>query len=372
MFKFPNLTKKLRALGLKLNVYMPNLPLKTRLELLSESELIPPPSRPLSSNSIRRARDLQEPLPWKFEGNVRPIRIPRIREDRSNLWPKTRLVSTVWPGDRYSFQDEEQYLQEYRSSHYAFSPKKGGWDTMRSIEILFSDCIPIIPNIGRSPDLALFGYPKTFLAEIWKFAQDGALPVPDNYDRQWLNDWAQRHLTSQAQAKFLLDESGYRPDDRGGVHLLDLGGMRAPNYVSMGILVGLLRNVGTKNLTSNRIPDYLTKPAPPYPNGLYGRGFGYAGELSNLRDLESTTISLERSLERDVVAAATSNANLLIMTNAESLDANPEFRLTLVKELSSTARNLAIVHSGDLPLSSSEIDNLAGFGTLFLREVPDS
>jgi len=216
----------------------------------------------------------------------------------------------------------------------------------------------------------MFGYPKTFLGEVWKLVQSGDLPVPDKEDNHWLRSWAQENLTCDSQAKFLLAEMGYRLDDPKDIHFLDLGRMVIPNYVSMGLLVGLVRTVGRQTLSVSHIPDYLTNTGGLNPDQLYGRGFGYSGELSTLQASHSQQMPSEDSIQGAVRAALTAKPNLLIIANTEVLDANPATRLSIVEELSKAATRVAIVHSGDIPLDPAGVDGLSGFGTLFLREIP--
>ena len=366
--KFPDLSRRLRILGIKLNVYMPRLSRAIRLETLNQNDCALPPSRTPKSTAIRKARDLQEPLQSKFEGNVRPIRIPLIRSDNGTQWPKTRLISTIWPGDHYSYLDEEQYLSEYRRSHYAFSPKKGGWDTMRTIEIMFSDCIPIIPQIEKLPDLAMFGYPKTFLGEVWKLVQAGDLPVPDQEDHAWLRGWAQSHLTCEAQAKFLLAESGFDIESSGRVHFLDLGRMLQPHYVSMGLLVGLKRFLGSKRVRSMHLPSYLTSREVASLDSLYGRGFGYVGELSQELGVNELFNSLEALIQEVQKQTLNKSDDLIVIANTESLDAEKDMRQQHISVLSKLVKRIAIVYSGDHPLALNETNLLSAQGTLFVRE----
>jgi len=75
---------------------------------------------------------------------------------------KTKLVATVIPGDKttYNFTEEDAYYNDYCFSLYGFTWKKLGWDCFRHHELLFSSCIPIFPDIDECPRQTLTRFPK--------------------------------------------------------------------------------------------------------------------------------------------------------------------------------------------------------------------
>ena len=64
---------------------------------------------------------------------------------------KTKRLSSIIPNmnREYTFKTEEEYYNEYRSSQFAVSPRKAGWDCMRHWEIIANMCVPIIPGVEK-------------------------------------------------------------------------------------------------------------------------------------------------------------------------------------------------------------------------------
>lgn len=152
----------------------------------------------------------------------------------SSVQEKTKNVATVVPGDKstYLFRDEDAYYEDYRSSRYALTWKKLGWDCFRHHEILFSSCIPIFPDIKECPPLTLTHYPKNICMEILnsglivepcrKFQQYHDLycfvdfkidssKISDNYYTDILGrlrEHALKHLTSRSMVEYILHRAG--------------------------------------------------------------------------------------------------------------------------------------------------------------------
>jgi len=68
----------------------------------------------------------------------------------SSLANRPHFLSSTIPGEPFSFDSWDDYLLEYQSSYFALSTKKGGWDTFRHLEILFSGTIPLIPRLAKA------------------------------------------------------------------------------------------------------------------------------------------------------------------------------------------------------------------------------
>lgn len=367
VIKFPRQTKALRRLGIPVNAYMPWLN-RSVARLVFSSELEIGASQKFEIG-LAKHREKQNGLSQVFEGNVRPIRISRIRKTKPRITDKTRIFSSIIPGDAYSFSDEAEYLHQYENSYFAFSPKKGGWDTMRTIEIFFSDCLPIIPNLESQNELSLWGYPKDFLSSVWKSMQNGKnLALPDKSDLAWLANWREQYLTCESQAMFILNQANFAIEGREKVLYLDLGMMETPNYVSMANFVGLYRCLGSSRFITINIPDFLVEPATSDSINLYGRGFGYAGELSESGLKSTKRMTLTETVRQSIEILEADKKILLIVGGAEYLDHVPELRHDLIMQLRSKAFTTVIIHGGDIPLTASEEARLSDKGLLFIRE----
>lgn len=365
--RHPRLTRVLRLVGIPMSVFMPMLPLPTRRASLAETKFNFVVGSAKGPNGLFEVIQRQAELNTTFEGKERPIRISHIRKPREVSGVRDRLISNLWPGDSYSFDFENEYLQQYEKSHYAFSPRKGGWDTMRTTEIVFSGGIPIIPKLRDAHPLTLYGYPKDFLIEVWELAKNGQLPVPLPEDHRWLLKWALKHLTSQAQAEFLLRESGFTQPTSEQVLFIDLGLLIQPDYVSMGVLVGLHRALGDKLLTLHA-PDFLVSRDPSAPEGLYGKGFGYFGELRGSQLSDQHIGSLEELIRRAHLELRSGSIGLLVVCGLERLDSMPDIRRQYLDSLVSGAWNSALVYGGDSTWQAGDREHFARSSTLFLRE----
>lgn len=89
---------------------------------------------------------------------------------------KTKVLATVVPGklDTYIFRNEEPYYSDYKSSKYALTTEKGGWDCFRHYEILANGCIPLFPSLEKCPPQTMTFFPKQLVTE--------ANNTPNNYD----------------------------------------------------------------------------------------------------------------------------------------------------------------------------------------------
>lgn len=364
----PRLTIMLRLVGFRLNAYMPKLPREIVRETLQD---IPPAmvhGIRLKKSALGELIEAQEPPSLDFRGNIRPIRISRLRRNSMPPAERVRLISSIWPGDKYGFESEVDYLSDYQKAHYAFSPKKGGWDAMRHLEIMSGGCIPIIPGIGLTPDMSLFGYPKSFLSGVWNLVERASLPVPTQGQRDWLQSWGDRYLSSEAQARFLLSESQFNIGSQELVLLVDLSLASGPDYVSMGTLVGLHRALRSDQLLTLSVPEYLLNKNAGFYKSLYGRGFAYSGELADSGLQPRHFPSLEVLLEKAMLVISQNSVSLLVVSGIDYLDNNPELRLKYLTALTSLVPKTALIHGGDFILSSFEQERLSQLGMLFIRE----
>jgi hypothetical protein len=159
--------------------------------------------------------------------HVRPIAFS-IPEDRlaSGEEPKTKLLGThvvdpevaaLVPGAavRYAFDSEDAYYDDLRSSRFAVTTKKAGWETLRHYEIAASGTVPCFRDLQRKPPSSA------------PFGLDESNCVPYNDPRALLEQlaaiddaryaslragalaWARRN-TTRARALELLEAIGVR------------------------------------------------------------------------------------------------------------------------------------------------------------------
>ncbi len=372
--RFPKITSSLRGLGIPVNGYLPKLPRTIREASLNGGALREQPLRGRFYPTLQDLIDEQEAPPLDFKGNIRPIRISRLRKEPSlpRGLDERKGISPIWPGDPYEFESEYKYLEHYASYSFAFSPRKGGWDTMRSVELCSVGTFPIIPGLERTGGSVLYGYPKVLLSKLWEMARNGWLPSPTAEQHQWLRGWAEQHLTASAQANFLLSQLQYFGSKRGEVLYLDLNLAMTPDYVSMGTLVGLHRVLG-QNLKTFSWPSYLVSNSKESSKKLYGRGFGYSGELSgeaqgsSLQDLNyPSSIEALVGYAQDVISQ--SNVSHIVIGGLEYADEAPRTRLQVIRAIEDLGLPVALVYGGDFTLSKKTVSELAKSSLLFVRE----
>jgi hypothetical protein len=101
-----------------------------------------------------------KPISFAFPENKIQVSVPN----------KEKLLAQIIPGvsETFTFNDEESYLNDYRSSLFGFTWRKAGWDCLRHYEILGSDCIPLFLDIEACPETICTTIPKSILKEYYK------------------------------------------------------------------------------------------------------------------------------------------------------------------------------------------------------------
>ena len=79
--------------------------------------------------------------------------------------------------DSYIYDNEKDYYNDYRKSHFAYTCKKGrdemineGWDCMRHYEILACGCVPFFTDIEKCQTSTLARFPKDLCIEAKKIS----------------------------------------------------------------------------------------------------------------------------------------------------------------------------------------------------------
>lgn len=83
----------------------------------------------------------------------------------SSIPKKTQSFSSIIPGNRYSFSNQEDYYKEYQKSYFAITHRKNGWDCLRHYEILMNGCIPYFIDLDKCPKNTMFLLPKDLIIE---------------------------------------------------------------------------------------------------------------------------------------------------------------------------------------------------------------
>ena len=194
---------------------------------------------------------------------------------------KTKEISDIVPGEPYSFDDQDAYLEEYAQSHYAYTQKKAGFDCMRHLEILAAGSVPLFEEPWTIPKFTMTHYNK----ELFEKGKE-ANPF------EW-RDHFMKHLTAPAMVKYICDSIGVSDPKR--VLFMDNAVPLMPDYLSMGLFYGCKELFGENMDVLEEIPyaydDYDKDVAQ-----LYGRGFNYTKLLPASAKSKTTPSEISASL----------------------------------------------------------------------------
>jgi hypothetical protein len=221
---------------------------------------------------------------------------------------KTKLISTIIPGNvkTYTFNTEESYYNEYKSSIFALTTKKGGWDCMRHYEVLANGCIPYFPSIEYCPNTILALLPKELLIQgnaLYKKYKNTKFEDIDinecNALSQKLLEYTRDNLTTVAMAKYFINTLDIPNVKR----ILMLNGKTNPDYLRCSLLHGLKELLGTNCHDSPKVPHIYKSNTIDYQK-LYGNGYSYSNLLDpSLHDesLETTLIDDIKAMKYDII-----------------------------------------------------------------------
>jgi hypothetical protein len=224
--------------------------------------------------------------------------IPRVKLVRHKT-RKTKVTSSLVPGDMstYVYDTEAAYYDEYRSSLFAITTKKGGWDCMRHYEILACGCVPYFPGLEACPANTMALLPKRhMLAANALYARFRSKAISELTDREIaaydalraaLLGYTERFLTTERVAAYMLRAANHSE----ARSVLFLSGCGYPDYLRCLTLHGL------KVLMGARCHDY-PKVAHMYDvgadnRGLYGKGFSYSGLLDPATHDDALDVAIE-------------------------------------------------------------------------------
>lgn len=106
----------------------------------------------------------------KKHPSIKPISFGFPRNKMHGDLPnKEKLLGHVIPGvsETFIYNDEDSYFMDYRTSMFAYTWKKSGWDCLRHYEIICNDCIPIFLDIKHCPETNCTTLPKKLLMEYY-------------------------------------------------------------------------------------------------------------------------------------------------------------------------------------------------------------
>lgn len=239
--------------------------------------------------------------------------------------PDRRVVASIIPGEPYSFEDYASYLREYQSSKFGITIKKGGWDCFRHLEITAAGAIPLMPDVARCPDWAMFHYPKGAMRQVVeRFKRGEDLPIEAWADFQ---RWFEKHLTSTAMAGFILKRVCYQS---GRIIFLDAGLNSIPDYLSVMTYKGLKEQLGPDNVIAPLGSESVYSDWTGDTANLHGLGFGYTKVLdASFRSLEEVsarglTEALRLITDEDFVVVGNVSRNIELANSVNSLSRSPD------------------------------------------------
>lgn len=110
-----------------------------------------------------------------------------------------------WSGKAgWKIKNEQEFYNQYRTSTFAITQKKGGWDCLRHYEILMNGCIPLFEGLENCPDQTLAFLPKLLLLYIRENIKNFSADTLEHYIGYLLNHTI-KYLTTESMAKYVLE-----------------------------------------------------------------------------------------------------------------------------------------------------------------------
>ena len=208
---------------------------------------------------------------------------------------RSQIISSIVPGLPYSFENEEDYYNEYKKSYYALTHKKGGWDCYRHIEIFLNGAIPLMPDAFEIPEYSMVHYPKRTLRAVTEKSKN-LIQTPTAETRAKIKDFFNENLTSRAMAKYFLTCAGVVDVSR--ILFIDHRLPFSPDHFSFLSLIGLKQEFG-KSCVAMQPVRYLHQNWKGDASHMFGRGFGYVRSLpADTADSHHLIMSLKSVAKR--------------------------------------------------------------------------
>jgi hypothetical protein len=242
-----------------------------------------------------------------YKNNLLPISFSIPEEKickKLDISIKTKMEALVKPlidrNQPYKYDKEEDYYNDLKTSFFAYTCKRNGFDALRHYEILANNCIPYFSDLDEYPKNILYFFPKELIKEsnkLYRNVKD--LNIEDfvtNYE--YINEYTnilqklmihtKKYLTTISLANYILTTSNNKP-----LNILLLSPNENQDYLKCLTLHGF------KTLFGNKCHDYPKIPCvykSCNSNSLYGNGFTYSKILDdNYRD-----DSLDNTIEEDL------------------------------------------------------------------------
>lgn len=205
---------------------------------------------------------------------------------------KNKILSNLIPGNKttYSYNNEDEYYDEYKQSYFAITMKKSGWDCMRHYEIICNGCIPYFYDIEKCPKNTLSLLPKDLLLqgnELFHVLFNNNNQITNEFINDYnkllnkLIDYTRKNLTTEAVSKYILKQVNFNYEDTENIKILFLSGDTSPDYLRCLTLHGF-KKIFKKNCQEYPKINHIYKSNNIDYKSLYGKGFTY----SNLLDSE--------------------------------------------------------------------------------------
>ena len=216
---------------------------------------------------------------------------------------KTKILSHIIPNftGKYVYNNEIDYYNEYKSSYFAITTKKSGWDCMRHYEILANGCMPCFINIEQCPKYTMYLLPKDLLIEAnilyQKFDKKEMSDLNETIINEYnilltkLLEYTRNHLTTKKLVKYVLEKSNFEHVKK----ILYLSGDCSPDYLRCITLHGFKELFGAKCHDYPKIPHIYKTNNIDY-SSLYGKGVTY----SNLLDHTTRNDKLDETIIQDI------------------------------------------------------------------------
>lgn len=214
---------------------------------------------------------------------------------------KTKLMSNLIPGNisTYIYNTEEEYYNEYKSSLFATTTKKGGWDCMRHYEILASGTIPYFPNIEKCPQRTMALLPKDLIKQgnalfekIKKEHINEETQIECNKLIRSLLEYTRSNLTTVKMAQYILNMT----NNSNVSNILYLSQDTSPDYLRCLTLHGFKELFGKSCHDYPKVPHIYKSDSIDYSK-LYGKGITY----TNLLDYGLHNNALDTTIEEDIL-----------------------------------------------------------------------
>lgn len=165
----------------------------------------------LSRHGLYFKRELAKPSP-----NVYPIYfaipVSKIGTIKPVVKSQVRAQSDPRDPETYIYTQEHDYYKDYSTSLFAFTTKKAGWDSMRTLEIMANGCIPLFLDLAQCPEYTCIQLPKPELLEALTFMdRDGTYWNTEEGRAIWKSLWKRIHLrfvtraTTISLAQYVLE-----------------------------------------------------------------------------------------------------------------------------------------------------------------------